>query len=328
VSKQDLKVINNIKILGIDMIDHAKSGHPGIVLGAAPIIYTLYAKHLRINPNNPNWINRDRFVLSAGHGSALLYATLHMAGFDISVNDLKSFRSLNSVTPGHPEYKVTPGVDVSTGPLGQGFANAVGMALAERYIRNLLQKYDKNSKLIDYYTYCLCGDGDLMEGVCAEAASFAGTQNLDKLIVLYDKNKVCLDGNTNITFDEDVRERFEAYGFNVIEVKNGENIKAISGAISEAKKAKQPSLIIINTVIGKGSINENTNTVHGKPLDQTDISKLRETLKITTEPFNIDVDTKEQFQKEINERCKNEYNKWLAEYKRINESNNSKIVIF
>lgn len=325
MSKEDLKIVNNLKILGIDMIDHAGNGHPGIVLGAAPIIYTLYAKHMKINSSNPKWINRDRFVLSAGHASALLYATLHMAGYDISINDLKSFRELNSVTPGHPEYNVTPGVDVSTGPLGQGIANAVGMAMAERYIRNLVKKYDKNSNLIDYYTYCLCGDGDLMEGVAAEAASFAGNQNLDKLIILYDRNQISLDGKTDLTFDEDVTERFESYGFNVIEVKNGENVKAISNAINEAKKSKMPSLIIINTIIGRGSELENTNKVHGKPLEKTDISKLRETLKITSEPFVVDEEAKMLFRNQITKRCNDDYKKWLVEYKRINESNNSKL---
>lgn len=317
MNKDDLNIVNNIKMLGIDMIDHAGSGHPGIVLGAAPIIYALYAKHLKINPSVPNWINRDRFVLSAGHGSALLYATLYMAGYDISINDLKSFRELNSVTPGHPEYKITPGVDVSTGPLGQGFANAVGMALAERYVRNLIRKYDKNSNLIDYYTYCLCGDGDLMEGVSAEAASFAGTQNLDRLIVLYDKNNISLDGKTDLTFQEDVAERFEAYGFYVIEVKNGESVNAISNAIKEAKKSKQPSLIIVNTTIGKGSINENTNIVHGKPLDSADIASIREKLKIANEAFLVDGSLKEKFRNQITKRCNEDYQEWLKEYKNV-----------
>jgi len=325
VNKDDLKVINNIKLTGIDMINHAGSGHPGIVLGAAPIIYTLYAKHLKINPSKPNWMNRDRFVLSAGHGSALLYATLHMAGYDISINDLKSFRQLNSVTPGHPEVKVTPGVDVSTGPLGQGLANAVGMAMAERYIRNIIKKYDKNSNLIDYYTYCLCGDGDLMEGVASEAASFAGAQNLDKLIVLYDSNNISLDGKTDLTFNEDVAERFEAYGFYVLEVKNGESVKAISNAIKEAKKVKQPALIIVNTIIGRGSVNENTSTVHGKPLDENDILNLRTSYKITSNAFDIDSEAKDIFKKQIEKRCSEEYQEWLSEYKRITSTSNSKI---
>ena len=323
--KEDLKIINNIKLTGIDMIAHAKSGHPGIVLGAAPIIYTLYAKHMKINPSNPNWINRDRFVLSAGHASALLYSTLHMAGYDISINDLKSFRELNSVIPGHPEFKVTPGVDVSTGPLGQGLANAVGIALAERYIRNLLKSYDKNSNLIDYYTYCLCGDGDLMEGVAAEAASFAGTQNLDKLIVIYDSNKISLDGKTELTFKEDVTERFESYGFYVIEVKNGENVNAINNAIKEAKKVKQPALIIVNTIIGRGSLNENTNTVHGKPLDENDISNLRTKYKINSAAFQIDEVAKESFRKQIEKRCGTLYKNWVNEYEKTKEANNSKI---
>ena len=187
------KIIDQIRCLGIDMIDAAKSGHPGIVLGAAPIIYTLYAHYLNFDPKNPNYFNRDRFVMSAGHGSALLYATLHMAGFDLSLDDLKQFRQINSKTPGHPEYRMTPGVDMSTGPLGQGIATAVGMAMAEA---NLNARY----KLVDHYTYCLCGDGDLMEGISYEAISLAGTLKLNKLIVLYDSNDICLDGKVNETY--------------------------------------------------------------------------------------------------------------------------------
>ena len=184
------KIIDQIRCLGIDMINEAKSGHPGIVLGAAPIIYTLYAHHLRFDPKNPKLYNRDRFVMSAGHGSALLYSTLYMSGFDLTLDDLKAFRQIDSKTPGHPEYGVTPGVDMTTGPLGQGLASAVGMALSEAYLRT---RYQKN-KLIDYYTYVLCGDGDLMEGVTYEAISLAGTLKLNKLIVLYDSNDICLDG--------------------------------------------------------------------------------------------------------------------------------------
>ena len=183
------KIIDQIRCLGIDMINEAKSGHPGIVLGAAPALYALYANHLRFDPKNPNFFNRDRFIMSAGHGSALLYAVLYMAGFDITIDDLKNFRQLDSITPGHPEFGVTPGVDCTTGPLGQGFATAVGVAMAEA---NLRSRYNKEKDaLIDYYTYVLCGDGDLMEGISYEAASLAGTLKLNKLIVLYDSNNIC-----------------------------------------------------------------------------------------------------------------------------------------
>ena len=221
MSKLDIETINSIKVLALDMIDKAGSGHPGIVLGAAPIIYALYKDHLKAIPSNSNWINRDRFVLSAGHGSALLYSLLYHAGYDIDIEELKHFRELNSLTPGHPEYRVTPGVDASTGPLGEGIGMAVGMALAERYLRTISNIEKKNSNLIDYYTYCLCGDGDLMEGVSYEALSFASAQNLNKLIILYDCNHVSLDSDTTNTFTEDIEIRFEALNFNILNVKNG-----------------------------------------------------------------------------------------------------------
>ena len=237
------KIVDQIRCLGIDMIDAARSGHPGIVLGAAPIIYTLYAHYLKFNPNNPTYFNRDRFVMSAGHGSALLYATLHMAGFDLSLDDLKSFRQIDSKTPGHPEYGVTPGVDMTTGPLGQGLATAVGMAMAEA---NLRTRY----KIVDHYTYCLCGDGDLMEGVSYEAISLAGTHKLNKLIVLYDSNDICLDGKVAQSYLEDTSLRFIAMGWNVITVTDGESIEQISKAIEEAHACTdKPTLIEIKTIV-------------------------------------------------------------------------------
>ena len=220
MAKIDNEAINSIKVLALDMIDKAGSGHPGIVLGAAPIIYALYKDHLKVIPSKPDWINRDRFVMSAGHGSALLYSMLYHAGFDIDLEELKHFRELNSLTPGHPEYRVTPGVDASTGPLGQGIGIAVGMAMAERYLNAIANIEKKNSEIIDYYIYCLCGDGDLMEGVSYEALSFASTQNLNKLIILYDCNKVSLDSDTTNTFTEDIEIRFEALDFNILNVKN------------------------------------------------------------------------------------------------------------
>ena len=207
------RIIDQIRCLGIDMIDEAKSGHPGIVLGAAPAIYALFAHHLLFDPKNPDYFNRDRFVMSAGHGSALLYSTLYMAGYPLTLEDLKSFRKINSITPGHPEYRVTPGVDCTTGPLGQGFATAVGMAIAES---SLCKRF--GSDVINHYTYVLCGDGDLMEGISYEAASLAGSLKLNKLIVLYDSNKICLDGETSKSFNENITMRFVSQGWNVITV--------------------------------------------------------------------------------------------------------------
>ncbi len=307
----DSSCINALKMLGIDMIDKAHSGHPGIVLGAANILYTLYAKCLMINPHEPNWFNRDRFVMSAGHGSALLYSTLYMSGYDLTISDLKNFRRINSLTPGHPEYGVTPGVDASTGPLGQGVANAVGMALAERYYRELALKYYPDKALIDYYTYVLCGDGDLMEGISYEALSFAGTQNLNKLIVLYDANGISLDGPTSLTFTENVVDRMEALGFSIQMIESDPDL--IEKAIKKAKRSNKPSFIYIESIIGEGSKLQNTNKVHGKPLDKDDIESLRNILGINDEPFTISVDILKFMQKKIEQRCKSVYDEWSNE---------------
>ncbi|MDE6285152.1 MAG: transketolase, partial [Bacilli bacterium] len=316
-------VINSIKVLGLDMIDKAKSGHPGIVLGAAPTLYALYKDHLNVIPSKPDWINRDRFVMSAGHGSALLYSVLYHAGFDIEKEELKQFRSLNSLTPGHPEYKVTPGVDVSTGPLGQGIGMAVGMAFAERYLRSIANIEKKNSHLIDYYTYCLCGDGDLMEGVSYEALSFASTQNLNKLILLYDANNISLDEATNVTFTEDIEIRFEALDFTIFRVKNGNNYEEISSAIKSAKKSKRPSIIIINTTIGKDSVLEGTNKVHGKPLSKEDLFNIKNKLKVINEAFNVDSAALSHLQSSINTRVSKKYLSWQEEYNQIKEEKNA-----
>lgn len=322
MSKLDTSVINSIKILGLDMIDKAGSGHPGIVLGAAPILYALYKDHMNVIPSKPDWINRDRFVMSAGHGSALLYSVLYHAGFDIEKEELKNFRQLNSITPGHPEYKVTPGVDVSTGPLGQGVGMAVGMALAERYLRAITKCEEKNSNLIDYYTYCLCGDGDLMEGVSYEALSFASTQNLNKLILLYDANNVSLDESTDATFTEDVEIRFEALDFEIFHVKNGNSYEEISNAIKAAKKAERPSIVIINTTIGKDSALEGTNKVHGKPLTKQDLADIKAKLKIEVGSFDVDSKLTNHFQSTINTRVSKKYIKWQEEYNRVKEEKN------
>lgn len=298
------KIVDQIRCLGIDMIDEAKSGHPGIVLGAAPIIYTVYAHHLRIDPSNPNFFGRDRFVMSAGHGSALLYSTLYMAGYDLSVEDLRDFRKIGSKTPGHPEYGVTPGVDMSTGPLGQGIASAVGMALAESKLANIFNTED--NKLIDYYTYVLAGDGDLMEGISYEACSLAGSLKLNKLIVLYDSNSVCLDGTTDKTFNENISMRFISQGWNVITVVDGENISSIDEAIIEAKKSTdKPTLIEIKTTIGKYSKHQGTNKAHGTPLDKEDITHIKELLKIRDIPFTISKTACDDMRYLIEKRCSN-----------------------
>ena len=293
------KIVDQLRTLGIDMICEANSGHPGIVLGAAPAMYALYAHHLNFDAKNPNFINRDRFVMSAGHGSALLYSALYLSGYDITLDDLKAFRQIGSKTPGHPEYGVTPGVDCTTGPLGQGFATAVGMAIAEAYLR---EKY----KVIDHYTYVLCGDGDLMEGISYEAASIAGRLKLNKLIVLYDANQVCLDGNTKDTIDENIAMRFISQGWNVISVEDGNSYKLISKAIKEAKlRSDGPSLIEIKSTIGKYSMYEGTNKVHGSPLSKEDITNIKDKMQVRDIPFQISQQTLDEFQFIINERCEN-----------------------
>lgn len=297
------KIISQIRSLGIDMISEAKSGHPGIVLGAAPIIYTLYANHLRFDRDNPNYFNRDRFIMSAGHGSALLYSTLFMAGFDLEIEDLKNFRQINSKTPGHPELGITPGVDMTTGPLGQGFATAVGVAIAEAHLEARYNKFSKN--LFDFNTYVLCGDGDLEEGISYEAASLAGTLGLNKLIVLYDSNDTQLDSNTDIVFTEDIKMRFEACNWNYLKVIDGEDYVSISKAIDEAKKSTKPTIIEIKTKIGKFSKNEGKNIIHGGPLEKDDITNIKSKLNIRDVSFNVSNDTIEDFQDLITKRCNN-----------------------
>ena len=315
----DNAIIANIKTLGIDMIDAANSGHPGIVLGAAPIMYTLFAKHLNISIRDANWINRDRFVMSAGHGSALLYATLYMAGFDISLEDLKHFRKVGFKTPGHPEHGVTPGVDMSTGPLGQGFASAVGMAIASKKLREETKLPKKSAleaekSVIDNRVYVLCGDGDLMEGISSEAASLAGHLKLDNLIVLYDSNSVSLDGPTSLTFTEDVLGRFKAFGWDTILVKNND-VKEIDKAISKAKNNIKPTIIEIKTKIGEGSFVEGTNKAHGRPLRKEDIEQLKNNLNMPQGSFYVSEQAKMEFQRQISERTGEKYLEWSNNYK-------------
>ena len=311
------KIINQIRTLGIDMISEAKSGHPGIVLGAAPIIYSLYANHLRISVDNPSFYNRDRFILSSGHGSALLYSTLFMAGL-IELDDLKSFRKIDSITPGHPEFNITPGVDMTTGPLGQGIASAVGIALGEKHLEARYNSFSKN--LIDFNTYVLCGDGDLMEGVSYEAASLAGTLGLNKLIVLYDSNDTSLDNKTDVTFNEDIKLRFESMNWNYIKVNDGEDFQAISAAIEEAKKsADKPTIIEVKTTIGKYSLKEGTSEVHGGVLSDEDISNIKTKLKIRDVLFSVSNDTVEDFQYLINNRCSKIEKEFDKKFNKLNE---------
>ena len=312
------KSVNAIKVLGVDAINKAKSGHPGVVMGAAPMAYSLFTKHLRVNPKKTDWINRDRFVLSAGHGSMLLYSLLHLSGFeDVSLEEVKNFRQWGSKTPGHPEFGHTKGIDATTGPLGQGISTAVGMALAERY---LAAKYNKEDyDLFDHYTYVICGDGDIMEGVASEASSFAAVQKLNKLVVLYDSNDICLDGETKDAFSENVRARYEAYGWNTILVEDGANVDAVSAAIKQAKKSDKPTLIEVKTIIGAGSPNrQGTNGVHGAPLGDEETALFRKEIGWENEPFDIPADVYADFKVNVAERGENEYAKWeklYADYK-------------
>jgi transketolase len=281
----DNKAISALKILGVDMIERAKSGHPGIVLGAAPIVYELFANHLNYDPKKPKWAGRDRFVLSAGHGSALLYAALHLFGYDLPMDELKRFRQLGSKTPGHPEYGVTPGVEASTGPLGAGLAIAAGLALAAKHLGK------------DNYTYVLAGDGCLEEGISYEAMSLAGTLGLSKLVVLYDSNNITIEGRTSMSFTEDVSERFRAFGFHVLEVDDGADVRAIGKAIKKAKRDEsRPSFIRIRTHIGAGAgAKENSEKAHGEPLGEEARGTLRENLNWQSEPFELPEDVTKHY---------------------------------
>lgn len=308
--------IATIRSLGIDTINKANSGHPGMVLGSAPALYTLFNKELNIYNKEENWINRDRFVLASGHASALLYSLLHLDGFDVTIDDLKNFRQLHSRTPGHPEIEMTHGVDASSGPLGQGIPMATGMAMAEKFLSSQYNK--ENFDIIDHYTYVLCGDGDMQEGVTYEAASLAGHLSLGKLIVLYDANKVTLDGPLSMSFSENVKKRYEACNWQVIEVKDGNDIQEIHKAIKKGKKEQyKPTLIIVNTVIGFGSANQGTNKVHGAPLGKEDGKNAKLSYGFDHEEFYVPEEVYEDFKKTI-KRGKSKFNKWnklFKEYK-------------
>ena len=309
--------VNTLRTLSIDMVQKANSGHPGLPMGAAPMAYALWTKHLKVNPKTSrNWVDRDRFVLSAGHGSALLYSLLHTSGYDVTIEDLKNFRQWDSRTPGHPEVHHTDGVEATTGPLGQGIAMAVGMAMSEAHLSATYNQ--EGFPIVDHYTYALCGDGDLMEGVSQEASSMAGHLKLDKLIVLYDSNDISLDGPTSKAFTENVGARYEAYGWQHILVKDGTDLAAISKAIDEAKAEKnKPTLIEIKTVIGFGAPNEGTSSVHGAPLGVAGSDVAKGVYGWEYPEFTVPEEVQARFKESINDRgeaAEAEWNQLFAQY--------------
>lgn len=313
----DQVAVNTLRFLSIDEVEKAKSGHPGFPLGTAPLMYTVWDRFMNYNPKDPNWFNRDRFILSPGHGSALYYAMLHLAGYDVSIEQLKNFRQWGSITPGHPEYGVTPGVDASTGPLGHGFAMGVGFAIAETM---LAAQYNKPGfEVVNHYTYGLTSDGDQMEGVASEAASLAGTLGLGKLIYLYDDNHITIEGDTEIAFREDVGKRFEAYGWQVLRVADSEDIDALENAIKEAKAdTEHPSLIIVRTHIGYGSPKQDNASCHGEPLGAEGVAKTKEAADWPVgQSFYVPVTVRKHFDDKL-AACAEKQAAWealLADYK-------------
>ena len=310
------KAINAIRFLGVDAINKANSGHPGIVLGAAPMAYQLFTAHMNIDAKNPHWINRDRFILSAGHGSMLLYAINHLSGYKITIEDLMNFRQLGN-TPGHPEYGHTDGVETTSGPLGQGISNAVGMAIAETHLAARFNK--PNFNIFDHYTYVICGDGDLQEGVALESISLAGHLGLGKLIVLFDSNDIQLDGKVSMAYSEDHKKKFEAMGWQHILVNDGNDLKAINKAINKAKKEDQrPTIIEVKTTIGFGTTEQGTSKVHGSPIGVDEAIKLRSVLDWPYKPFEVPEDVYTHFRKKVTLRGKRVHIKWketLEQYK-------------
>ncbi len=318
MKKVDQATINTIRILSAEAIEKANSGHPGLPMGAAPMAYTLWAKNMNHNPKNPNWANRDRFVLSAGHGSMLLYSMLHLFGYGITIEDLKEFRQLDSITPGHPEYGHTPGIETTTGPLGQGFANAVGMAMAQEFKAEHFNQDD--IKIVDHYVYALSGDGCMMEGISSEAASLAGTLKLDKLIVLYDSNNITIEGETDAAFTEDVQKRFQAYGWQTLFVEDGNNLDDLDAAIKKAKANRtQPTLIEIKTQIGYGSpAKQGKASAHGEPLGADNLIEARQYLKHSDQEFDVSEEVAKHMEAITHEGSKKE-EEWkalFAEYKK------------
>lgn len=311
---KDRVIINDIKMMALDMIQEANSGHPGIVLGNATTLYTLYREHLKFYPKDPTWINRDRFILSAGHGSSLLYSLLFASGYAYELEDLKKFRKINSITPGHPEYNPSLGIEMTTGPLGQGIATAVGMAMAEKHLESRLGK-----QIIDYKIYVLCGDGDLMEGVSYEALSLASNYNLNNLIILYDQNHITLDGNLEKSYNENIDLRFKTLNFQILEVRNGESILEIDRALSKAKLSKKPVLIKIHNIIGRYSKQQNTNKVHGTPLEKNDLENIRSLLTDNKLSFGYHEEEYQKFREYLQKRNQFSYDNCWKQYQNLEE---------
>ena len=308
--------IATIRSLCIDTINKANSGHPGMALGSAPILYTLFTKHLVATPKDSKWWNRDRFVLSAGHASALLYSMLHLCGYKVSLDDLKTFRQLGSLCPGHPEVTMTDGVDATSGPLGQGIATAVGMAMAEASVQ---ANYHEGKRIMNHYTYALCGDGCLQEGISQEAISYAGHQKLNKLILFYDSNNVTLDGSLDMSFSENVKARFLASNWNVLECPDGNDIDTIDSLIKKAKSSDKPTVIIVTTVIGFGSAKQGTNKVHGNPLGVEDGKAAKLSYGFDHEDFFVPEEVYANFKKSFNERNDKEYDAYCKQFNKYKE---------
>jgi len=307
--KTDQLAINTIRTLSIDAVEKAASGHPGLPMGAAPMAYVLWKNHLTVNPSHSQWFNRDRFILSAGHGSALLYSLLHLSGYNVAIDDLKEFRQVGSKTPGHPEVHYTDGVEATTGPLGQGFANSVGMAMAEAHLAATYNKADYD--VVDHHTYVLASDGDLQEGISHEAASLAGHLQLDKLVVLYDSNDVQLDGPTAQAFSEDIEKRFKGYGWNYLFVEDGSDLEAIDQAIVDAKKSSdKPTIIEVKTVIGEGAPNAGTSAVHGAALGEEGVKAAKEAYGWDYEDFHVPDEVYDRFKEAIGQPGAQEEEDW------------------
>ncbi len=302
------KSINAIRFLGMDAINKANSGHPGIVLGAAPVIYSLYTKHMRVTPNKPLWFNRDRFVLAAGHATGMLYPILHLSGFNVSMDDLKNFRQLNSKTPGHPEYLHTDGIDTTSGPLGQGIAMAAGMAIAEKYLSKTFNK--ENYKMIDHYTYVICGDGDLQEGVTQEAISLAGNLGLEKLIVLYDSNDIQLDGPLAMANTENTKMKYEAMNWDYSRVEDANNLEELNKAIGKAKLTNKPSIIEVKSIIGYGSSLAGKSATHGSPMGKEETDRMRKKLDYNYPEFFAPEEVYQDFFKNTVLRGEEALNNW------------------
>lgn len=314
----DKLCVTTLRCLALDMIDKANSGHPGMALGSAAILHTIFSRHMVSTAADPSWIKRDRFVLSSGHVSSLLYAMLHITGYDLTMDDLKAFRQYDSKTPGHPEYKVTDGVDISTGPLGQGIANAIGMAMAERH---LCEANPNLSHLLEHYTFALCGDGDLQEGIALEAMALAGQYKLNKLIICYDNNDVTLDGPLAQSSIDNVKAKVEAMGWNVLEVADGNDIEAVDAAINECKEnSDKPNMIICKTIIGYGSEKQGTSAVHGAPLGKDGSKKAKEFYGWTYPDFYVPEEVKEDYNNSYIGRGLMAYMKFNREVDRLNES--------